>query len=105
MKILGVLTTIDDRQAAHELARTIVERKLAACAQVSEIESFYTWEGSTQNDPEFRILFKTTDAGYAALEAAIRELHSYELPAITAFEMTNVFEPYAEWVGVNTTPD
>lgn len=102
MKILGVLTTIDSHDAARELASVMVERKLAACAQVSAIESFYTWEGATQHDPEFRVLFKTTATRYAELENAILELHSYDLPAITAFELTQVHEPYAEWVAENT---
>ena len=60
------------------MARALVEHKLAACAQIGEIESFYSWQGTVANEREFRILFKTTEARYPALEAAIRELHDYE---------------------------
>jgi periplasmic divalent cation tolerance protein len=55
-----------------------------------------------QNEQEFRILAKTTAERYADVEAAIRELHSYELPAIYAFEACRVFEPYARWVAENS---
>ena len=55
-----------------------------ACAQVSAIESFYIWEGEVRHEGEFRVLFKTTGERYAAVEAAIRELHGYALPAIHA---------------------
>lgn len=99
---LGVLTTIGSLDEARALARTIVERKLAACAQVSVIESVYAWQGAIENDQEHRILFKTTADCYEPLEAAIRELHPYDVPAITGFEMSRVFEPYAEWVAENT---
>ncbi len=80
------------------MAHAIVERRLAACAQITVIESVYVWKGAMQHEPEWRILFKTTSARYAAVEAAIRELHSYELPAIHAVPIEHVFAPYAAWV-------
>lgn len=98
VNLLAVFTTVATRDEARRMAKAIVERKLAACAQISEIESFYIWEGAVRNEPECRILFKTTDAQYAAVEAAIRELHSYELPAIHAVAMEHAYAPYAEWI-------
>lgn len=84
------------------MARALVERKLAACAHISEIESFYTWKGAVRNEKEFRVLFKTTSERYQAIEAAIRELHSYELPAIHAFTFDQVYAPYAAWIEANS---
>jgi len=98
MTLIAVFTTVATREAARAMARAVVERKLAACAQISEIESFYTWNGQVQNEPEFRILFKTLATRYAELEAAIRELHDYELPAIHAVPVEHAFAPYAAWV-------
>ncbi len=102
MKLLAVLTTIDDREAARRMAREIVERRLAACAQVSEVESFYRWDGVLCDEREFRVLFKTTVDGYEAVERAIRELHSYELPAIVAVPVERVYAPYGEWVAAGS---
>lgn len=98
MKLIAVYTTVAGHEEARRMARAVVERKLAACAQISEIESFYTWEGAVQNEPEWRILFKTRVEQFAAIEAAIRELHSYELPAIHAVAIENVSAPYADWI-------
>jgi len=98
MKHIAVVTTVGQLEEARAMAHALVERRLAACAQISEIESFYTWSGAVQNDREFRILFKTTRDGYAAVEAAIRELHSYELPAIHAVALDPIYEPYAAWI-------
>jgi len=102
MKPIAVFTTTDKREEARALARAMVERKLAACAQISEIESFFNWKGATQNEKEFRILFKTTEAQYAAIECAIRELHSYDLPAIYAVPVDRALPAYAAWVEENS---
>lgn len=98
MNLIAVITTFGSRTEAQAMARALVERKLAACAQIDAIEGFYTWDGAIQNEPEFRITFKTTDAQYAAVEAAIRELHSYALPAIHAISLSHIYAPYAQWI-------
>ena len=103
MDIIAVLTTTDSAERAAEIARALVERKLAACVQISKIDSVYSWEGAIQNDREFRLMAKTVASRYAEIEAAIRELHSYDLPAIYAVQLTEVFAPYAEWVADNAT--
>ena len=101
MKPIAVVTTVASREEAHRLAHALVERKLAACAQISEIESVYRWKGEVQQEPEFRILFKTTDERYELVESTIRDLHSYKLPAIHAFAFEHVFPAYAAWIVEN----
>ena len=98
MKYIAVVTTISKLDEAQTMARVLVERKLAACVQISEIQSFYAWNDAVQNEREYRVLFKTTSERYQSIEDAIRELHSYELPAIHAFAFENVYAPYAEWI-------
>lgn len=99
MKLIAVFTTVGSLDEARMIARALVERRLVACAQITEIESFYSWSGAVQNDKEFRIMLKTTEARYKAVETAIRALHSYELPAIHAVAVERAYEPYAAWVG------
>lgn len=103
MNTIAVITTVGSRAEAQSMARALVERKLAACAQIDAIESFYIWNGAVQNEPEFRVTFKTVEAQYAAVEAAIRELHSYELPAIHAVAIACIHAPYADWIASNAT--
>jgi periplasmic divalent cation tolerance protein len=102
---IAVLTTIDTLDQARVIAKELVEHNLAACAQISTIESFYTWDGTTQCATEFRVLIKTVAERYQAVEEAIRELHSYDLPAIYAFNMAHIFEPYSEWIAENSSGD
>jgi periplasmic divalent cation tolerance protein len=103
-RFLLVVTTVGDRDEADRLARALVEKRLAACAQISAIESFYTWDGAVRNEAEFRVLFKVAESGYDAAEAAIRSLHSYDLPAIHAIAVERAHAPYAEWVAANSRP-
>ena len=98
MATIAVFTTIDSDDQARRIAAALVARKLAACVQVSRIESFYTWDGEMQDEAEFRLMIKTAAERYADVEAAILELHPYELPAIYAVEMPLVYAPYADWV-------
>ena len=103
MKYIAVITTVSSLKEAQTMAKTLVQRKLAACAQISEIESYYHWNEAIQNDKEFRILFKTTDEQYPAVELAIKALHSYELPAIHALALDPIYAPYAAWIESNTS--
>ncbi len=98
-ELFAVYTTVGNAEEARKIAQTLVERQLAACVQINAIESVYRWNGAVQNDLEFRIMAKTTASLYTMVEKAIRELQSYELPAIYAIAVEEAYAPYAEWVG------
>lgn len=99
MKPIVVITTVATSDDARRLARALVERRLVACAQISQIESVYMWENKLQQEGEYRLMLKTVASRYAAVEEAIRELHPYTLPAIYALALERVHGPYADWVG------
>lgn len=103
--ILAAVTTVGDMPAARQLAQAIVERRLAACVQLSAIESFYRWDGAVQHEPEVRLVFKTTEAAWPALLQAIVALHPYSLPAVHALRLDAVHGPYAQWVAEQTGAD
>ncbi|HEX4024918.1 MAG TPA: divalent-cation tolerance protein CutA [Steroidobacteraceae bacterium] len=105
MKTIAVVTTVATAAQARAMARALVTRRLAACAQICAIESVYRWKDRVHEEPEHRIVFKTTSERYQALEAAIKELHSYELPAIHALALEQVHAPYAQWIEQNCTGD
>ena len=102
MNPLLVVTTVGSRTEAEAMARALVEMGLAACAQITAIDSIYRWQGQVQHEGEFRIMFKTIPARYAEVEAAIRERHPYALPAIHAIATDAASAPYAEWVEENS---
>ncbi len=83
--------------AAADLARTLVEERLAACVNRLDCRSTYRWEGTVVEDEEVLLLAKTTNGRYDALADRVAELHPYEVPCIERFEEDGLPEAFAAW--------
>lgn len=101
MKLRALVTTVGSAEDARRLADAAVDQRLAACVQITAIDSVYRWQGAVQHEPEWRLLFKTTAVAEAALRALILERHPYELPALYALDVDDPSAPYREWVVQN----
>ncbi len=94
-----VLTTTPNTEEAENLARKIVEARLAACVQVlPPIKSFYFWEGAVQADSEQLLLIKTLAENFDKLEKFIKSNHSYTVPEIVAIKAEAVSDDYFKWL-------
>jgi periplasmic divalent cation tolerance protein len=94
-----VLTTVGSPEEAHRLARLLVERRLAACVNlIPNLTSIYRWQGAIEEAAETLLLIKTTADQLLALEAAIRELHSYDLPEFLTLPVESGSQPYLAWL-------
>jgi len=100
---LAVYTTLSDPDAAHRLARFAVEARLAACVHIEEIESVYRWDGEIRDETEYRLLFKTSEAGYDALAAHVLAEHPYDEPALWALPMTKGSARYFGWIDTESS--
>ena len=99
MAVIAVLTNLPDSESAFNLARAVVQLRLAACANVlSPATSFYRWEGREEQATEYPVLIKSTRAQYPKLERAIRERHPYTVPEIIAWPVEAGFSEYLAWV-------
>lgn len=94
---LVVLVTVPPAQAA-ELARTLVQSRLAACVNTLPAQSVYRWDGDVVEEPETLLLIKTTGERYPELERFIRERHSYEVPEIVALPVDRALPEFASWL-------
>ena len=99
-----VLTTVGTRQFAGDLARSIVEARLAACVQIQAVESVYRWKGKVCAEPEWLLAIKTTAVRYAELERHIRANHSYETPEIARIGIGGGSREYLAWVSECVAP-
>jgi periplasmic divalent cation tolerance protein len=100
---LIVLTNLPDEASATALAARLVEQRVAACVNVlAPCRSVYRWQGVIEEAREVPMLIKTTAARYAALEAAIRAGHPYELPEIVAVPVSVGLTGYLDWVAAET---
>jgi len=103
-EVLLVMSSLPDQVAAQQLARTLIERRLAACVSVlSPCKSVYRWRGTVECAEEVPVLIKTTAGCYAELESALRALHPYELPEIVAVPVAHGLPAYLDWVAGETT--
>jgi periplasmic divalent cation tolerance protein len=97
--MLIVFTTTPNSEEAENLARKIVEAKLAACVQVlPQMKSFYFWENEIQNDSEHLLLIKTLEEKFDELEKFIKANHSYDTPEIVAVSSEKVSGDYLNWM-------
>ena len=98
-QVLQVTTTLDDRTAAERLARTLVEERLAACAQVSgPVTSSYWWKDKVTTATEWYCHVKTTKDRFPALRERIVALHPAEVPEIIALPVFGGHAEYLQWV-------
>jgi periplasmic divalent cation tolerance protein len=93
-----LLTTAPSRDEAARIAKLLIDEKLAACVQLLPIESFYVWEGKTQNEAEVLLLAKTRTALFAPAIARIKQAHSYSVPQIVGMPFLAGFQPYLNWI-------
>lgn len=96
---IQLITTTDKKDIAETIARTLVERRLAACAQiVGPITSVYHWQGKIETAQEWQCVVKSRGELYASIERAIRELHPYQVPEILALPVLAGSEAYLHWI-------
>lgn len=104
MDYLVVTTTTAHLHEARHIAHDLVTLGLAASAQISEVESFFRWQGAVQHHHEFRISIKTLRTNYKQVETAIAERHSYQTPEIYAIPFAAYHPPYGAWIQQNSVP-
>jgi periplasmic divalent cation tolerance protein len=94
-----VLTTCGTPEDAGNLARLLVERRLAGCVNVvADVASTYRWQGRVRQDREALLIIKTTMSRLTELETTIRAESKYELPEIIALPVQAGSVPYLTWL-------
>jgi periplasmic divalent cation tolerance protein len=92
---------------AEEIARAVLEPRLAACVNiVPGVVSLYWWEGEIQRDPESTLLIKTTADRLPALTAALLAAHPYAVPEVIALPIVpgEGNAAYRAWIAAETAP-
>jgi periplasmic divalent cation tolerance protein len=98
-----VLVTCATLEEARKIARTVVEKHLAACVNIvtHAVESFYTWEGKIEDSSEYLLMMKTSAERLSELQKEVLELHSYDTPEFLVLPIVGGSEAYLKWVGEN----
>jgi periplasmic divalent cation tolerance protein len=100
-----VFTTLPNAGIAGELAKALVEARLAACVTIlAPCRSVYRWKDDLREDGEVPLIIKTTLELYPALETYLRAHHPYELPEIVALDVAQGLPDYLRWIAAETAP-
>ena len=97
-----ILSTYPDRAAALRAARRVVGTGLAACVNITDVTSVYTWQGRIEEDPECLAVFKTTRRASKALARSIVGAHPYEVPEVVEIGLRGADRQYAQWLAEST---
>jgi periplasmic divalent cation tolerance protein len=98
-EIAIVFTTVADDERAEQLARRLVDERLAACVNLhAPMVSMYRWRGALQRDVERQMVIKTTRDRLPALQARLTQLHAYELPEFLVVSADEASEAYGKWI-------
>lgn len=83
---------------SEQLAKLLVEERLAACVNVTGVRSFYRWKGELCADKECLLIIKSDKSKVDRIIARIEDVHSYEVPEILALPIVAGSEQYLEWI-------
>ncbi len=100
---ITVFVTVSSEDEAANIARSLVEEKLAACANIiRNVRSIYSWQGKVEDDSEVLMIMKTRQDLFEDLSAKIKELHSYDVPEIIALPIIMGSKEYLAWIKDST---
>ncbi len=105
-KIYWVYVTAASTEEAQRIGETVVQERLAACANVlSNMQSCYWWQGNFERDQEAVLILKTSVQRFPALLERIKQLHSYTVPCVLALPVLEGNLDYLQWVEQETAQE
>lgn len=97
--VVVALTTAPDPDAAAVIARSLLDEKLIACANILPgVTSMYRWEGEVRTDGEVLVVLKSVRGVEEALTRRLIEVHPYDVPELLVLDADRGSEAYLEWV-------
>ena len=100
-----VYVTVPHEREALDLARMLVEARLAAGVNVLPgARSVYRWQGEVREAGECLLLAQVCRGGFAVFCAGVRRAHSYDVPGFVALPLAAGHEPFLLWIEENSLP-
>jgi periplasmic divalent cation tolerance protein len=98
-----IYVTTPDEETAENIARALVEEKLAACANiVPRVRSIFRWKDNIEDENEVLMILKTRAELFDRAEKRVGTMHPYEVPEIVAVPLTRGSKPYLDWLSEST---
>jgi periplasmic divalent cation tolerance protein len=99
------MVTAPSEEVAVDLARVVLEERLAACVNViGGVRSLFRWDGRIQEAREVLLLLKTRVDRVDALRSRVVSHHPYEVPEFVVLPIAEGLEAYLGWIRAETAP-
>lgn len=99
MDVRFVYMTAGSLEEARNIARVLVESKLAACVNlIDNMNSFYLWDGKLQDDREVVLIAKTTAGRLTDFTARVKAMHSYDCPCVVSLPVEGGNREFLDWI-------
>lgn len=97
-----ITTTAKDRDTLQRIASALLEKKLAACCQISgPVDSLYRWQDKIESAAEYVVSVKTMSALAENVMLLIRAMHSYDEPELIITPILGGSPTYLLWLAEN----
>lgn len=97
--------TTENEAEAERIGRALVERRLAACANIlPAMRSVFRWQGAVQTGNECVLILKTRRELAEAATAAVAEGHSYDCPCVLVLPIQGGHAPFLDWIAAEAVP-
>lgn len=94
-----VLSTCADEAQAREIARKLVDQRLAACVNILPgTRSVYRWKDKVEDAAECLLVIKSRRDLFESLRDLLMKMHSYEVPEVIALPIIDGSRPYLAWL-------
>jgi len=100
-EICVILSTVPPALSAA-LAKSLLEKNLVACVNITAVRSLYRWKGECCDDEEHLLIIKTRRSLVDKVIRALKAMHPYEVPEIIVLPVLAGHAPYLDWVYAET---
>ena len=97
-----VVTLCDNIDIANKIQDELLNRNLVAGCQMSEAESTYYWQGKIEKKHEYHLEMRTREDLFFDVQRVIKEIHNYEVPEISYFEIKGGNKEFLNWIDEET---
>ena len=98
MKHVIFLSTYPNKKSAKKVANQLIKNRLAACVNLIQISSVYSWKGKLEDTLEYLVIIKTTTKNKTSLKKMIKSTHPYDVPEIAEIDVASINKPYLDWL-------
>ena len=101
-KYIIVTTLCNKKEIADRIINILLDKKLVAGSQISEVESKYWWDGQLEETKEYKIEFRTKESLFNKIEYEIKQIHDYDVAEISYAEIKGANKEFLNWIDENT---